>query len=147
MIRFGIQLNLVLLTLITVSMQIFNRVYRTSKQVIDEEFHLRQGLHYCRGNFTIVSGCLIILWCCLYILSTCLFFQWDPKITTFPGLYLVSALIFGPLRACSVYNLRLVSVIGCILNAYLIYKIREHVNKEARIVRNHQTTIGTTCFD
>lgn len=54
MARFGIQLNLVLLALVTVSMQLFNRVYRTSKQVIDEEFHLRQGLHYCRGNFTIV---------------------------------------------------------------------------------------------
>lgn len=55
MVRFGIQLNLMLLALITVSMQIFNRVYKASKQVIDEEFHLRQGLHYCRGNFTIVS--------------------------------------------------------------------------------------------
>lgn len=62
-------------------------------------------------------------------------FQWDPKITTFPGLYLVSALIFAPLKACSVYNLRLVSVIGSVLNALLIYKIREHVNKDARMVR------------
>lgn len=61
MVRFGLQLNLVLLALITVSMQIFNRVYKTSKQVIDEEFHLRQGLHYCRGNFTIVSTYLIFL--------------------------------------------------------------------------------------
>lgn len=61
-------------------------------------------------------------------------FQWDPKITTFPGLYLVSALIFAPLKACSVYNLRLVSLIGSVCNAVLIYKIREHVNKDARIV-------------
>lgn len=37
-----------------ISLPIFNQVYETSKQVIDEEFHLRQGLHYCDGNFTVV---------------------------------------------------------------------------------------------
>ncbi|KAL2620768.1 hypothetical protein R1flu_000973 [Riccia fluitans] len=35
---------------------------------MDEEFHLNQVEHYCRGDFS----------------------YWDPKITTFPGLYLAS---------------------------------------------------------
>lgn len=39
---------------------------------MDEEFHLNQMEHYCRGDFS----------------------YWDPKITTFPGLYLAS-LIYG----------------------------------------------------
>ncbi|KAG6543053.1 hypothetical protein Mapa_015549 [Marchantia paleacea] len=41
---------------------------------MDEEFHLNQVEHYCRGDFS----------------------YWDPKITTFPGLYLAS-LVYGEL--------------------------------------------------
>lgn len=37
------------------SFLVFNKVYATSKLVIDEEFHLRQGLHFCNGRFDIVS--------------------------------------------------------------------------------------------
>lgn len=39
----------------SIAFYIFLNVYETSQLVIDEEFHLRQGLHYCNGNFTIVS--------------------------------------------------------------------------------------------
>ncbi|XP_040155732.1 putative Dol-P-Glc:Glc(2)Man(9)GlcNAc(2)-PP-Dol alpha-1,2-glucosyltransferase [Anopheles arabiensis] len=86
-----------------VSFAVFNKVYETSQQVIDEEFHLRQGDHYCHGRFQV----------------------WDPKITTFPGLYLASALVLRPLDACSVYNLRLTSLIAAIINVVLIYKLRQ----------------------
>uniref|UniRef100_A0A182KBH1 Dol-P-Glc:Glc(2)Man(9)GlcNAc(2)-PP-Dol alpha-1,2-glucosyltransferase n=1 Tax=Anopheles christyi TaxID=43041 RepID=A0A182KBH1_9DIPT len=86
-----------------VSLAVFNKVYETSRQVIDEEFHLRQGDHYCHGRFQV----------------------WDPKITTFPGLYLASALVLRPLVACSVYNLRLTSLIAAIVNVVLIYKLRQ----------------------
>lgn len=34
-----------------ISVVVFNRVYETSKEVIDEEFHTDQGLHYCNGYF------------------------------------------------------------------------------------------------
>jgi alpha-1,2-glucosyltransferase len=40
---------------------------------MDEIFHIPQSQKYCRGNFT----------------------EWDPKITTFPGLYLSSAAARG----------------------------------------------------
>uniref|UniRef100_A0A182P720 Dol-P-Glc:Glc(2)Man(9)GlcNAc(2)-PP-Dol alpha-1,2-glucosyltransferase n=1 Tax=Anopheles epiroticus TaxID=199890 RepID=A0A182P720_9DIPT len=87
----------------TVSFVVFNKVYETSPQVIDEEFHLRQGDHYCHGRFQV----------------------WDPKITTFPGLYVASSLVLRPLAACSVYNLRLTSFVAAILNVMLIYKLRQ----------------------
>uniref|UniRef100_A0A182RI00 Dol-P-Glc:Glc(2)Man(9)GlcNAc(2)-PP-Dol alpha-1,2-glucosyltransferase n=1 Tax=Anopheles funestus TaxID=62324 RepID=A0A182RI00_ANOFN len=87
----------------SISFVVFNKVYETTQLVIDEEFHLRQGSHYCHGRFQV----------------------WDPKITTFPGLYLASALVLRPLEACSVYNLRLTSFIAAIINVVLIYKLRQ----------------------
>ncbi|EDS33502.1 alpha-1,2 glucosyltransferase ALG10 [Culex quinquefasciatus] len=88
-----------------VTFLLFHLVYNTSKQVIDEEFHLRQGEHYCRGRFHI----------------------WDEKITTFPGLYLISGSFLSPFKACSVYFLRLTSAVASIANAYLVYIIRKAV--------------------
>ncbi|KXJ78683.1 hypothetical protein RP20_CCG003726 [Aedes albopictus] len=88
-----------------VSFVLFNLIYRTSKVVIDEEFHLRQGEHYCHGRFDV----------------------WDNKILTFPGLYLVSASFLGPFQSCSIYHLRMISLIASIANVYLIYIIRKVV--------------------
>ena len=44
-----------------VSFAVFNKVYETSQQVIDEEFHLRQGDHYCHGRFQVVRARKLIL--------------------------------------------------------------------------------------
>uniref|UniRef100_A0A7G3AAW1 Dol-P-Glc:Glc(2)Man(9)GlcNAc(2)-PP-Dol alpha-1,2-glucosyltransferase n=1 Tax=Lutzomyia longipalpis TaxID=7200 RepID=A0A7G3AAW1_LUTLO len=87
------------------SLWLFNRVYSTTKLVVDEEFHLRQGLHYCHGNFSV----------------------WDPKITTFPGLYILSTLILMPLHLCETYFLRMVSLLASILNIYWMYEIRKSI--------------------
>lgn len=38
-----------------VSFFIFNLVYGASQEVIDEFFHIDQGLHYCHGFFSAVS--------------------------------------------------------------------------------------------
>lgn len=38
-----------------VSIPLFYVVFNASELVIDEEFHLRQGLHYCNGSFDVVS--------------------------------------------------------------------------------------------
>lgn len=40
---------------VSLSVLLFLNVFDSSPLVIDEEFHLRQGLHYCNGDFTIVS--------------------------------------------------------------------------------------------
>ena len=55
----------------------------------DEVFHVRQTQHYCAGNWTV----------------------WDPKITTLPGLYLLSALI----AHCAGYILEKPSIHWCSL--------------------------------
>ena len=37
------------------SLPLFLRVFATTQMVIDEEFHLRQGLHFCNKRFEVVS--------------------------------------------------------------------------------------------
>ncbi|XP_059614401.1 putative Dol-P-Glc:Glc(2)Man(9)GlcNAc(2)-PP-Dol alpha-1,2-glucosyltransferase [Phlebotomus argentipes] len=88
-----------------ISLWLFHRVYDTTQLVIDEEFHLRQGIHYCNGNFSV----------------------WDPKITTFPGLYVYSTVLLMPLGLCEAYYLRLVSFLASILNIYWMYEIRKGI--------------------
>lgn len=49
-------LKVLLVTIYTaISFVIFNRVYEKSKVVIDELFHLGQGMQYCHGNFSAVN--------------------------------------------------------------------------------------------
>lgn len=82
------------------SIPIFQKIYETSKMIIDEEFHIRQGKYYCMGKYNI----------------------WDPKITTFPGLYIISIILL-PFKLCTTYYLRLISLLGSTLNIFLIWKI------------------------
>lgn len=53
-----------------VSFALFNRVYATSSEVIDELFHVGQGLKYCNGNFSAVSSVI----CCLPVFCNFLLF-------------------------------------------------------------------------
>ncbi|XP_037037118.1 putative Dol-P-Glc:Glc(2)Man(9)GlcNAc(2)-PP-Dol alpha-1,2-glucosyltransferase isoform X1 [Bradysia coprophila] len=92
------------------SVFLFCKVFATSNLVIDEEFHLRQGLNYCNGDFTV----------------------WDPKITTLPGLYIVSTLLFLPFNLCNAFTLRLTSLLASIINVWFIYKIRKLVTVKAK---------------
>ncbi|KAJ6633375.1 putative Dol-P-Glc:Glc(2)Man(9)GlcNAc(2)-PP-Dol alpha-1,2-glucosyltransferase [Pseudolycoriella hygida] len=92
------------------SVFIFFKVFDTSNLVIDEEFHLRQGLHYCNGDFRI----------------------WDPKITTLPGLYIVSTLLFLPFNLCNAFMLRTTSLIASIINVWFIYEIRKFVTQRSK---------------
>jgi alpha-1,2-glucosyltransferase len=50
------------------------------------------------------------------------FLQWNPKITTLPGLYLLT--IFVP--KCSVYALRMIPLVCSIINFYLITEIKSN---------------------
>lgn len=78
---------------------LFDQVYLYSKLIIDEEFHLPLGEQYCHFQFD----------------------KWDPKVTTLPGLYLLSALVLGPFKLCSVYWLRATSLLFSCLNLLLFY--------------------------
>ncbi|CAG9855293.1 unnamed protein product [Phyllotreta striolata] len=83
------------------SLIIFNQIYLTSKMVVDEEFHFPLGISYCNFNFLV----------------------WDPKVTTLPGLYLVSALLMGPLKLCTPYWMRFVSLLFSLFNVILFHKL------------------------
>ncbi|KIW05161.1 uncharacterized protein PV09_03712 [Verruconis gallopava] len=70
---------------------------------LDEEFHVRQAQVYCKNRFHV----------------------WDPKITTPPGLYLVSWIIHRLTGRCSLSDLRalnLVTVLIGYLYAYVIIR-------------------------
>ncbi|RMY53030.1 hypothetical protein D0863_14072 [Hortaea werneckii] len=98
----------------------------------DEVFHVRQAQLYCAGNFH----------------------DWDPKITTPPGLYLVSYLLsfsnwlnerfgFGfalPLLGCNLAALRLTNVLGLALLAaavYVSYQTRSLHTRQERGLFQH----------
>ena len=67
----------------------------------DEEFHVRQAQVYCKGDFE----------------------TWDPKITTPPGLYLISWAIYRLRGRCSIIDLRALNVVTVILGYVLTYDI------------------------
>jgi len=77
---------------------------------MDEIFHIPQAQAYCAGNYT----------------------QWDPKITTLPGLYLFSVGLLRPLHflispslpliaTCSVAMLRSVNLLIALTNLLLVH--------------------------
>ncbi|XP_057323180.1 putative Dol-P-Glc:Glc(2)Man(9)GlcNAc(2)-PP-Dol alpha-1,2-glucosyltransferase [Microplitis mediator] len=68
---------------------------------IDEVFHVPQTQKYCNGSFL----------------------EWDKKITTLPGLYILSAILLAPFKLCVTIYLRGINLIGTFINLYLIYQI------------------------
>ncbi|PBC32667.1 Putative alpha-1,2-glucosyltransferase ALG10-B [Apis cerana cerana] len=73
---------------------------------IDEIFHVSQTLQYCNNNFT----------------------QWNPKITTLPGLYLITTLILSPLKLCNIFYMRCINLFGTFLNLYLAQNIIKKIS-------------------
>ena len=68
----------------------------------------------------------------LFMIIFTIHFQWDPMITTLPGLYLFSVGVIKPvtvmmegnmLRACSTYWLRSINILFAAGNFYLIYAL------------------------
>jgi len=79
---------------------------------MDEIFHIPQARAYCAGNYT----------------------QWNPKITTLPGLYLFSVGLLRPLHVlgnstgvfldvCSVAALRSVNILVGLTNLVLLHSL------------------------
>ncbi|XP_070266552.1 dol-P-Glc:Glc(2)Man(9)GlcNAc(2)-PP-Dol alpha-1,2-glucosyltransferase isoform X2 [Myotis yumanensis] len=86
----------------------FSRALR--EPYMDEIFHLPQAQRYCEGRFSLS--------------------QWDPMITTLPGLYLLSVGVVKPARwifgwsehvVCSIGMLRFVNLLFSVGNFYLLY--------------------------
>ncbi|KAM8974025.1 dol-P-Glc:Glc(2)Man(9)GlcNAc(2)-PP-Dol alpha-1,2-glucosyltransferase [Pelodytes ibericus] len=90
---------------------LFSKITREQRDpYMDEIFHIPQAQHYCHGHFN----------------------QWDPMITTLPGLYLASVGIVKPVAwlfgwnetvICSPGMLRFVNLLFSLGTLYLLYLI------------------------
>ncbi|XP_078535987.1 dol-P-Glc:Glc(2)Man(9)GlcNAc(2)-PP-Dol alpha-1,2-glucosyltransferase [Lissotriton helveticus] len=104
---------------------IYSRVTREQRTpYMDEIFHVQQAQLYCAGRFR----------------------EWDPMITTLPGLYLVSIGIVKPAAwllgwpasvVCSAAMLRFVNLLFSVGNLYLLYSL---------VCRIHYKDKGATSF-
>jgi len=102
---------------------------------MDEIFHIPQAQKYCVGNFT----------------------EWDPKITTLPGLYLISVGIVSPLNtittlfsgerpelgSCTTVHLRSQSVVFGLLNLVLLYCITGQLHAEKDKYNDHLAILSS----
>ncbi|XP_014362804.2 putative Dol-P-Glc:Glc(2)Man(9)GlcNAc(2)-PP-Dol alpha-1,2-glucosyltransferase [Papilio machaon] len=103
-LKYHTLLGILLMSYYTISKLIFDKVFTTLPVIIDELYHLPQGMLYCKGNFS----------------------YWDPKITTLPGLYLISSLI-SPFFPCNTYNLRYVNLIASCINLLLFSSLLQYI--------------------
>ncbi|XP_041110811.1 dol-P-Glc:Glc(2)Man(9)GlcNAc(2)-PP-Dol alpha-1,2-glucosyltransferase-like isoform X2 [Polyodon spathula] len=98
-------------TYVLISCILFSKFTQEQKEpYMDEIFHVPQAQKYCEGRFN----------------------EWDPMITTLPGLYLVSVGIVKPSvwlagwsgrMVCSTGMLRFINVLFSSGNLYIIYLI------------------------
>ncbi|KYN03925.1 PREDICTED: putative Dol-P-Glc:Glc(2)Man(9)GlcNAc(2)-PP-Dol alpha-1,2-glucosyltransferase [Cyphomyrmex costatus] len=90
---------------------------------IDEAFHIPQTIQYCAWNFT----------------------EWDPKITTLPGLYLITGVIICPLQLFHrISYIRKMHAYGAFLTFYLLFKIIKKNWKSQTDWWNKWSIIGLT---
>ncbi|KAG7166778.1 Dol-P-Glc:Glc(2)Man(9)GlcNAc(2)-PP-Dol alpha-1-2-glucosyltransferase-like [Homarus americanus] len=79
---------------------------------IDEVFHIPQAQKYCDSKFQ----------------------EWDPKITTLPGLYLFSIGLNGPVswvlgrQLCDVFSLRITNLVAAAFMLLTIHKLLIHLH-------------------
>ncbi|CAI5635709.1 dol-P-Glc:Glc(2)Man(9)GlcNAc(2)-PP-Dol alpha-1,2-glucosyltransferase [Oreochromis niloticus] len=105
-----------------ISCLLFSRVTREQREpYMDEIFHVPQAQKYCQGKFN----------------------EWDPMITTLPGLYLVSVGVIKPVVwlteltgevVCSTAMLRFINLLFNCGNLYLIYLLlcKLHLREKTR---------------
>ncbi|XP_077987867.1 dol-P-Glc:Glc(2)Man(9)GlcNAc(2)-PP-Dol alpha-1,2-glucosyltransferase-like [Glandiceps talaboti] len=99
---------------------LFLKINRTQDTpYMDEIFHVPQAQKYCNGSFT----------------------EWDPMITTLPGLYVFSIGILRPVSVyfemeieeyCSTYMLRGVNLVFALANLYMMYAIIRKLNPDPK---------------
>lgn len=97
---------------------------------MDETFHVPQAQAYCQGRFQ----------------------QWDPMITTLPGLYLMSVGIVKPAVwlfgwsgsiVCSTGMLRFINLLFSVGNFYLLYLLLCKIHNKNKTVSGFQRILST----
>jgi len=81
----------------------------------DEYFHIRQAKVYCAGNFT----------------------QWDPKITTPPGLYILSYILYLARQGCDISTLRQTNASGIFFTWVPLFLLLKQQYKQQQGSRAH----------
>ncbi|XP_017517903.1 dol-P-Glc:Glc(2)Man(9)GlcNAc(2)-PP-Dol alpha-1,2-glucosyltransferase [Manis javanica] len=108
----------------------FSRALR--EPYMDEVFHLPQAQRYCEGRFSLS--------------------QWDPMITTLPGLYLLSVGVVKPASwifgwsehvVCSIGMLRFVNLLFSVGNFYLLYLLFRKVQPRHKASSSIQRILST----
>ncbi|XP_062051045.1 putative Dol-P-Glc:Glc(2)Man(9)GlcNAc(2)-PP-Dol alpha-1,2-glucosyltransferase isoform X1 [Lepus europaeus] len=108
----------------------FSRALR--EPYMDEIFHLPQAQRYCEGRFSLA--------------------QWDPMITTLPGLYLVSVGVVKPATwifgwsehvVCSIGMLRFVNLLFSVGNFYLLYLLFRKLQPRHKAASSVQRILST----
>ncbi|XP_065563802.1 dol-P-Glc:Glc(2)Man(9)GlcNAc(2)-PP-Dol alpha-1,2-glucosyltransferase-like isoform X3 [Artemia franciscana] len=98
-------------------------------KLIDEIFHVTQAQNYCSGNFT----------------------HWDEKITTLPGLYILSVGLLYPTanvlgvelaQLCTTQTLRLTNVLLSIANVYLFFTIFNKLHAPTKVETANKNVFG-----
>lgn len=103
--KYNLLLIITVATYFTASIYVFDKVYNTIQIVIDEFYHIPQGLAFCNRNFT----------------------YWHPKITTLPGLYFITSTVIGSYFDCNIYNLRFINLVASAINLFLFASILKYV--------------------
>ncbi|XP_077194338.1 dol-P-Glc:Glc(2)Man(9)GlcNAc(2)-PP-Dol alpha-1,2-glucosyltransferase [Paroedura picta] len=109
---------------------LFSALNRQQREpYMDEAFHVPQAQAYCQGRFT----------------------QWDPMITTLPGLYLVSVGVVKPAAwlfgwsgniVCSTGMLRFINLLFSVGNFYLLYLLFCRIHHK-KVVSGFQRILST----
>lgn len=136
---------IVVLTILSgVSIYVFRLVNKEqSDPYMDEIFHVPQTRKYCAGNYFEVSLHLKLYPFNLLEFVVCqvndifqIVFQWDPKITTLPGTYLLASSFLSGVRVilprtdvCTTSTLRSFNLVVSLANFCLIYYILGFYNK------------------
>ncbi|XP_006002490.1 dol-P-Glc:Glc(2)Man(9)GlcNAc(2)-PP-Dol alpha-1,2-glucosyltransferase [Latimeria chalumnae] len=113
-----------------VSCVLFSKITREQKDpYMDEVFHVPQAQKYCEGKFN----------------------QWDPMITTLPGLYLVSVGMIKPAGwvtgwteniLCSTGFLRFTNLLFSTGNLYLLYLLLCKIHQKDKAVSTFQRILS-----
>ncbi|KAM4675636.1 dol-P-Glc:Glc(2)Man(9)GlcNAc(2)-PP-Dol alpha-1,2-glucosyltransferase [Discoglossus pictus] len=117
----GYYMSAVLSGCFLLSSLLFTQITREQRDpYMDEIFHIPQAQHYCQGHFN----------------------QWDPMITTLPGLYLVSVGIVKPAAwlfgwnekvICSPGMLRFINLLFSLGNLYIMYLLLCRINYKNKV--------------
>lgn len=75
------------------------------------------------------------------------YFQWDSKITTLPGLYLIATAILSPFNLCDITYIRCINFLGTCINLYLLYNVIKENYKSNKTNQRNDWVILASAYN